>query len=260
MKGIFEKKELHIKALHVKGFRGFPAMFHTHCEIIQVLSGHISMEIDGIPKTLAAGELSISFPYSIHCYESSPDAEAIIILFSPPSVGPLEKKLLSHKPRSPYLTNAEEYTPILNRICRYAGSPDTEQIAAAYLEAVIGELLLALPLTDLLETDLNTTQKILIYCSEHYREEISVKSISNALFVSESSVTKIFSAKLGYSFREYINLLRITDAKSMLKHTDRKIVDIMYECGFQNQSSFNRIFYENCGLTPKEYREREARV
>ena len=57
MKGIFEKKDLNIKALQVKGFRGFPPMFHAHCEIICVLEGTISMVIDEKPRCLHAGEL-----------------------------------------------------------------------------------------------------------------------------------------------------------------------------------------------------------
>lgn len=258
MKGIFEKKELRIIAKQIKGFRGFQPMFHAHSEIVYVISGSINMVIDDIPRTLSAGELSISFPYSIHSYETSEDAEAIIILFAPVAAGSFEKKLLSCKPASPYLTNAETLRPLLQKICCYAKTDDSdmEQTAGAYLEAVVGELTLALTLSNIQETDLNIIQKILSYCSEHYKEDISVKSVSAALYVSESAITKIFSTKLGYSFREYINILRISEAKSLLKHSNKRIIDIMYECGFQNQSSFNRVFYNDCGLTPKEYRDR----
>ena len=33
-----------------------------------------------------------------------------------------------------------------------------------------------------------------------------------------------------------------------------KIIDIMLECGFQNQSSFNRIFLKYSGKTPSQFR------
>lgn len=99
-------------------------------------------------------------------------------------------------------------------------------------------------------------QKILLYCAEHFSEEISVKSISGALYVSRSYVTKIFSSKLKFPFREYINILRISKAKKLLDDTDKRIIDIMYECGFQNQSSFNRVFYKQCNMTPQEFREK----
>lgn len=146
---------------------------------------------------------------------------------------------------------------MLKKICAYARSDNRHcrKTAAAYLEAVVGEICLASNLINIQETDLNTTQKILVYCSDHYKEEISVKSVAAALYVSERTITKIFSSKLNCSFREFINSLRIIDAKNLLKSTELRIIDIMYECGFRNQSSFNRIFYQDCGMTPKDYRE-----
>lgn len=257
MKGVFEKKELRIMARHVHGFRGFPPMFHAHCELVYVISGTIHTVIDDVPRALSAGELSITFPYSIHSYEPSEDAEAIIVLFSPEAAGAFQKKLLSYKPQLPYLEYAGDFLPLLQKICSYTSSKDQdcENIANAYLEALTGELLLSMDLVSMEDTDLNTTQKILIYCSEHFKEDISVHQVSSTLYVSESAITKIFSSKLKCSFREYINMLRISKVKNLLEHTDKKIVDIMLECGFSNQSSFNRIFIGDCGQTPKAYRD-----
>lgn len=261
MKGVFEKKNLRVIAKHVKEFWGYPPMFHAHSEIVYVVSGSINMMIDEVPRTLSAGELSIAFPYSIHGYVKSEDAEAIILLFTPAAAGAFEKKLISYKPAAPYISDARELYPILTKICNYmqTGDHDFEQTAYAYLEAVLGEILLSMELVSRKDSDLSTTQRILIYCSEHYKQDISVKSISSALFISESAVSKIFSSKLGYPFRQYINKLRISEAKHLLKNSDMKIIDIMYECGFKNQSSFNRVFYNDCQVTPKEYRMREKR-
>ena len=160
MKGIFEKKDLSITALQVKGFRGFPPMFHAHYEIIYVLEGTISMVIDEKPRCLHTGELSVSFPYSIHSYETSPEAKAIIILFAPAAAGAFEKTLLSCKPVSPYLPDTGALLPILNSICRHSGTaePEREQTARAYLVALVGELLLSSDFIHLQETDLSTTQ------------------------------------------------------------------------------------------------------
>lgn len=263
MKFEFEKRELMILAKHIKGFRGYRPMFHAHAEIIYAISGSIDMVIDEKPRTLCAGELSITFPYSIHKYESSEDAEAIIILFSPVAAGAYEKTLLSHKPIAPYLGNAQDLYPVLIKMCKYAADSSnvlSEQITISYLQAVTGEILSKLKLINMNDTDLSTTQKLLIYCTEHYKEDISVKSVATTLYVSESTISKIFSFKLDCSFRAYINMLKINEAKKLLKITNLKILDIIYECGFQNQSSFNRVFYQECGITPKEYRERYGKV
>lgn len=211
-----------------------------------------------LDHTLSAGELSISFPYSIHSYEKSNDVDAILILFAPGIAGPFEKKILSCKPLSPYITDAERMLPVLQKILQYSAHKEPEGIltAQAYLQALIGEILLSQELIDVQSSNISTTQKILIYCSEHYKEKISIKSIASELFVSESAVTKIFTSKLGYSFRDYINMLRIAEVKNLLTTTDMPIIDIMYECGYTNQSSFNRIFFKDSAMTPKEYRKK----
>ena len=85
-----------------------------------------------------------------------------------------------------------------------------------------------------------------------------LKSVSDALFVSPSYISKIFAQKLKYSFREYINSLRIHKAKALLADPNRRIVDVMMDCGFQNQSSFNRVFLEICGISPREYQKQRA--
>jgi AraC-like DNA-binding protein len=36
---------------------------------------------------------------------------------------------------------------------------------------------------------------------------------------------------------------------------DYRIVDVMTECGFKNQSSFNRVFFDACQMSPKQYRK-----
>lgn len=261
MKGIFEKKEVGIVARKVDGFRSFPPMFHTHVEVLYVLRGEISMMIDGTAKTLSPGEISISFPYSIHSYENAPDAEIIMLLFSPAAAGNFEKTLLSYKAKNPYIQNGEAVLPLLHKLVEYCEKEGElyEKAASAYLSAVVGELLLSLSLIRLDNMDINVAQQILSYCSSHYNEAISVKNVANALYLSESYVTKTFSGKLGYSFREYINTLRIAEAKNLLKNTNMKIIDVMYTCGFTNQSSFNRIFQEMTSVTPKVYREQNRK-
>ena len=43
-------------------------------------------------------------------------------------------------------------------------------------------------------------------------------------------------------------------AKELLADPQQKVLDVMCACGFRNQSSFNRVFLEYCGVSPREYR------
>ncbi len=258
MKGVFEKNDLKIKIIKVNGFKSFSPMFHPHMEIIYVLSGSIDVLIDTTPKTLLPGEICITFPYSIHSYENSSDAEAIILLFDPSLTDIYEKKLLSNKPVTPYITEASSLLPFLEKIMYYSSYEDADhlKLANVYLTALVGEILFSVELVQSEDLSASTVRKILIYCFEHYTENITIKSISQNLYISQSSITKIFAKKLGCSFNDYINHLRVNKARHCLENTDKKIIEIMYECGFKNQSSFNRVFLQALGTTPSEFRKK----
>lgn len=255
MKASFEKNDLKIMIIKADGINGYLPMFHSHMEFIYVLEGNISMCIDGKNRVLSKGEMSIVFPYTVHSYEKTEDIQAVIILFSPESVGLFKKECFSLKPENPYLENAEEFLYIINQLVYYTDR--NEKMTLAYLNTIVGEILNSVKLVKTENVDITSVQQILIYCSEHFREDISVKKIAKDLYISESNVSKIFSHKIGYSFREYINSLRISEAKKLLKNTDAKITDIMYSVGYENQSSFNRVFLEEAGMTPGEYKKQK---
>lgn len=254
MEGIFEKNDLKFYIRRSNSSWEYAPKFHPHAEIIYVISGSISMTISGCKHTLLPGQLSITFPYAVHTYHTAPDTESIILLFDPSVAGSFEKKLLSHWPKNPFITGPSQIPMLLEKLLLWASTGNTD-LAMAYLQVVIGEALLALDLAGTEGTDISTIQKILIYCSQHYTEDITLKSISQDIYVSQSSITKTFSGKLGCSFRDYINRLRVSKAKYELENTDRKITEIMNRCGFQNQSSFNRVFLQITGCSPSQCRK-----
>ena len=216
------------------------------------------MTIDGVKRTLTEGQLSICFPYSMHEYEKSTGAKILLVLFSASATGVFEQDLLTKKPIPPYV---EDATAIYGALCKITEFKEKgegyEKIAMAYLCAAVGEILSHLSLYDIESTDTGTIQKILIYCSENFCDsDMCLDKVAKNLFISKSYISKIFAKKLKTNFREYINSLRVNEAKSQLEGTDFKIIDIMENCGFKNQSSFNRVFFEECGITPREYRKR----
>ncbi len=257
MKGIFERNDLSFDALKVVGFRGYPPMFHLHCEVVYVSRGEIKMMIDGQEKVLRRGEISLVFPYVVHSYEMSPDAEAYVLLFTPSASGNFESDIKTKKPIIPYTGELEGLLPLFVRCAELMQKEDenSNRTASAYLFAVIGEIFGTVRMAESDSMHENMVKPILLYCSEHFSDDdISIKKIADELYISSSYVSKVFSCKLKYNFREYINELRITKAKQLLSGSDRRIIDIMLDCGFKNQSSFNRVFSEHTGRSPSEYR------
>lgn len=237
----------------VKGFEGYPPMFHSHGELLYVVRGSLQITIDGKDYLLQEGQLSILFPYLTHSYESAPEAEVLFFLFDP-SVIAFTNTMLTKHPVCPIIDGSPFAAMLIRAVeMRKQGKIKT---ATAYLNAVLGEFLEVAQLTDANEVSGSTAVKILEYCAEHFAEPITLKSIADALFISQSYVSKVFSDKLRYNFREYINSLRINKARELLKDTTLPISEVMYACGFSNQSSFNRVFQDFCGCTPRDFKKR----
>lgn len=229
----------------------WPPMFHTHGELVYVTEGSVPITVEGVTHELKAGELAILFPYLPHSYAKAPNAKFYLLLFEPAATA-FDNTMLTRKPTC-WWREGSALQPLIERI-RFMYQNNRMKTATAYLNAVLGELLEQLELEERGGADRDITVRLLSYCEEHCTQPITVQSIADALYVSPSYVSKVFSKKLCYGFREYINALRIQKAKSLLLNTDKKILDVMLECGFQNQSSFNRVFREATGLSPRDYR------
>jgi len=73
--------------------------------------------------------------------------------------------------------------------------------------------------------------------------------------VSYRHLSVSFQTKLGISFSDYLQSIRMHHAKALLKNTDLPITEVCFRAGYRNLSHFLRVFKKNVGATPKEYRK-----
>jgi AraC-like DNA-binding protein len=90
---------------------------------------------------------------------------------------------------------------------------------------------------------------------------LSLPDLAQKLSVSTHHLSQILNERIGRNFFEYINGLRVEEAKQMLK--DKKmdhlsIAGIAQEAGFNSLSAFNTIFKMHTGSTPSSYRKLPA--
>lgn len=97
--------------------------------------------------------------------------------------------------------------------------------------------------------------KILSYTVENITDpELSVISLCERFYISESQLRRNFHKNTGLSPIEYILTLRINRAKKELSNTEKNIKSISSECGFSSPYYFSRCFSEKTGMTPSKYR------
>lgn len=103
----------------------------------------------------------------------------------------------------------------------------------------------------------SNTEKIknaLNYINTNYSQPIQINQLSELSTMSPSGFTKFFKMLTTMTPIEYVNNVRLSKAADMLSSTEKKIIDIAEETGFNNISYFIRTFKKNFGCPPQQYR------
>lgn len=100
-----------------------------------------------------------------------------------------------------------------------------------------------------------TGKKILEYLSKNYKQDLIFEDVAKQMGISYSYMRKLVKDHTGSSPIDYINKLRIEEAKRLLAQTEMSIVSIAEEVGYHNGQSINRFFKKYEGVSPKEFRD-----
>ena len=96
--------------------------------------------------------------------------------------------------------------------------------------------------------------RMIHYVHANYRTDLSLRTISDQLFISPSWASKIFLKGTGEHFLAYVKRIRLESAKHELEQTDHAVTQVAMDNGFSTPSAFNRDFKNAFGMTPKEHR------
>jgi len=84
-------------------------------------------------------------------------------------------------------------------------------------------------------------QSMLSYISDHYREKISLQTISSAIGYSPAYLSRVFNAYFGTSVSNHINMLRLNYVEEMQKlNPNAKTTSLIYESGFGGIQTYYR--------------------
>lgn len=102
---------------------------------------------------------------------------------------------------------------------------------------------------------LKALENAILYIENHLDQEIRVEDAAGAAGYSYYHFTRLFQALLGESMGSYIRSRRLTKAAKELLYTDKRIVEIALDCGFQTPESFSRAFKALYQVNPVTYRK-----
>ena len=128
----------------------------------------------------------------------------------------------------------------MNSSCSFSGIADTldgmnEQYTAS-LERVVGRIERALS------------------------EPVSLDELARAAGLSKFHLHRVFRALTGYPLADYVRRRRLSESLTPLLGTDRTVLDIALECGFDYEQSYIRAFRTCWGISPGQCRKERALV
>lgn len=99
------------------------------------------------------------------------------------------------------------------------------------------------------------TVSSIAYIDRNFKAEITLDEISASVGYSRCYFSSIFKKCMGMSVWDYICIKRIEEALSLIKNTDKNILEIATECGFNNTVNFNKVFRKYTNLSPSSFRK-----
>ena len=246
---------------------------HNVFEIGRVVKGNGTFLINNKIKYFSEGDISVMYPGDFHITNSiGPDSSVwdyilididTLIAENPSTFNELDIVLVPKKLCSNVFSN-DRYPAIL----QYVHQLFTVLTEKPILYEASARALFTLLLTEIYQNtsdnedrfidhkNINTIIPAITYISKHFNEEITSEKLSEICSISQTHLRRQFKNSLGFSPFEYIYMMRITAAKSLLKSTQIPITLISQEVGYESQTSFNNHFKHFTGTTPSEYRKK----
>lgn len=249
------------RTFYPNGF--FAPHYHANIEIIYVFKGSMLVTIDGQQNIVAAENFCMILPWQIHSF-STPEYSYSVVFVCPSKYITSFASQMSNsigKPQT-FKTEPEILHLFLNNLC-FSDSVN-ENVNEYMISCILYGLCHSFISNCSIITDANRNYnqiwlKLIDYVSLHFRENLTLKDISNALGYNYHYVSHLFGQYFGMSFQSLRNLKRIDYARRELVSTNKSVTEIAYGCGFSSVRTFNRTFQDLMHMSPMEYRKSNAR-
>ncbi|NBD26958.1 AraC family transcriptional regulator [Paenibacillus glycinis] len=265
-----------------------PSHTHDFIELVFVVEGSAVHEMSGHAYQLAAGDVFVVEPNVYHSYTCAADRETIVynVLFDAAFLE-REMNVLQQMPSFinffylvPFLRKSHSFVPY------HPLQPSQKIHVQAHLQTIYEEfaqrrdgyqLVIKTRLIECLVwlsrfhqdnreseqrpgvSDRAWMESIIHFVDQHYYQALTLRQLSRLSGMSVSSFTAKFKEAAGMSLLDYKHTVQIRHASTLLRSTDKKVLDIALETGFGDISFFNRVFRKHTGCSPREFRSRAPR-
>lgn len=245
---IFEWK----KSIH------FPPHLHDEIELVYVTEGTVELGVGEELYHMEKGDFAIVFPNVIHHYQvfTKGKNRAMYISVKPTLIPAYTEQLQKYSVKYPIIHSAHLKEEILNSIYAMANMAEINaMLAQAYVQIILTYVFSEM---ELLEKESIGGDDIIYnsveYVAQNFRENITLEKMAKDLCISKFALSRMFANTFHCNFNTYVNGVRLNYVAALLQDTNESITKLCFDCGFESQRTFNRVFKERYKMTPREYR------
>lgn len=146
---------------------------------------------------------------------------------------------------------------LLYLVARFSGPDEARRIAKMFLFGDRGDG--QLPFATIArprQHDDSVIADCQTWIANHYEQPNPVASLITHSGLAPRTFARRFKGATGYTPIEYVQTLRIEEAKQLLESTDEPVEDIALEVGYDDSGSFRRLFKRLTGISARRYRQR----
>lgn len=228
--------------------------FHKNYELVYVVSGEVVLTLNGSQILLKENDFALIFPNEFHSYHTPDTSFVWIGVFSADFVGEFAKLTATKRTQTPVFVCEPQIQEFVQAYLITDDTPDTFLLKST-LYAVCREFLRKVPLYDA-EKEKSFIYDIISYMEQNFQKEISLTTIAEVFGYEYHYLSRQFHQHFHMNFKQFLNIYRTDYARDQLTHTNASIIDIAHASGFQTLRTFNRVFLQQTGMTPSEYREK----
>lgn len=105
------------------------------------------------------------------------------------------------------------------------------------------------------EKEQQLVSDVIKYIYDNYTKELTINNVTEKFDITDTKLNKILMAYSGKRFIEFLNALKIDKACEMLLTTDKSVIDISFELGFNTVKTFNNNFSKLKNMSPTDFRK-----
>ncbi len=231
--------------------------YHNLFEIYYLKEGYCSTFIDNKIFEVTAGDIILIPEGVVHKTNYGDKPHLRLLINCSPDYIPESVK--NHIPKLIYLyRNSDalsEIDALFEKIEREWNSPD--EFSAEILREAVHSLFFIMARNN--NKFSNKSEGSLLvencvkYIQKNFMNQISLTDTAARHSVSPEHLSRIFKKETGFGFKEYVNLVRLQRAETMLKNENGKTIsEIAYACGFNDSNYFSDKFKKAYGIVPTE--------